>query len=297
MKLKAIAENHNFLLKALEWVVLIFICSMTLIGIWSLIWGGRSDIGAMKWLQFFQSLGVFLLPALIVAYLWSDKPADYLHLSSAPKLTDSLFAVVIIIVGLPAINMLSYFNQQLTLPSFLHDLELQLKQWEEAAEQLTERFLQTDNLFGLIVNLLLMALLPALCEETCFRGILQNLFGGNDLSAGLTRKQHMAVWATACVFSFVHFQFYGFLPRLLLGALLGYLLVLTGCLWVPIIAHFTNNACSVIAYYIVSNNENIDMEQIDSLGAESTLWLGILSVGLVILFIFLFVKSKNHETN
>lgn len=297
-RLKGIAKGHNPLIKVFEWVVLIVVFSMLLIGLWGVIWGGRSDTAALKWLQFLQSLGVFLLPAIVAACLWSERPWHYLHLDSLPNGKSALFAVVIIIFALPMINMVAYLNQQLTLPAFLHGLEEQLKAMEDAAQQLTERFLQTDSAGGLIVNILLMALMPAICEETCFRGILLRLFSGDEENRPkITTRQHIAIWITACIFSLAHFQMYGFLPRMLLGALLGYLLVWTGSLWTPVIAHFTNNACSVTAYYIVSHQEGIYIDEIDTFGTGDTLWLGILSMVLVTLMILWYIKTQRYEAD
>ncbi len=297
-RLRGIAQNHNPLVKVLEWVVLIVVFSFLLIGLWGVIWGGRSDTTALKWMQFLQSLGVFLLPAVFAAYLWSEKPWHYLHLDSRPNMKSVFFAVAIIIVALPMINLVAYLNQQIVLPSFLHDLEEQFKAMEENAQQLIERFLQTDSVAGLIGNVLLMALIPAICEETCFRGILQRLFSGEEENRQkTTTRQHIAIWVTACIFSLAHFQMYGFIPRMLLGALLGYLLVWTGSLWVPIIAHFTNNACSVVAYYIVSHREGVDIDEIDTFGVGDTLWLGIVSVILVVAMLTWYIKSQRYEKN
>ena len=290
--MKGIFSSHRPIYKVFEWVILICIFSALCIGLWALIWG-RTDLSSLKWLQVLQSLGLFLLPSLAAAYLWSEEPTGYLHLNTRPAWQDLCFGVVIIILSIPAINLLSYLNQQLTLPPFLSDLEAFLKEKEKAALDLTEWFMYADNIGILTLNVMFMALLPAICEESCFRGILQGLFSGNTTAVGkqVSRSQHMAIWATAFIFSFIHFQFYGFLPRLLLGALLGYLLVWTGSLWVPIVTHFTNNALSVIAYYICTKS-NINIDEIDALGTEDTLWLGILSIALVSTAIYFYCRRR-----
>ena len=110
-------------------------------------------------------------------------------------------------------------------------------------------------------------------------------------AARLTPSSHIAVWGVAILFSAVHFQFYGFLPRMLIGAYLGYLLVWTGSLWVPVLAHFTNNAFAVIASFIAFRYD-MDTTQIESLGTDNTLWLGILSLFLTLILILSIYKRS-----
>ena len=285
MNIKGIAKNHSLLAKIFEWIGICIISTFCSILLWQMIFGSN-DITSLKWLQLLQSISLFLIPSIFCAFLWSDQPADFLCITKAPSWKDICFAMGIIIVGLPAINMLSNLNQQLVLPDFLKDLEIYIKEMETSAEALTEQFVKADNIGQLTINILLMALTPALCEEFCFRGTMQNVL--NEKS----KNKNINVWVVAFIFSFIHFQFYGFLPRLLLGAFLGYLLVWTKSIWVPIIAHFTNNACSVIAYYIVSKKSSINIDDIDSLGSGDTLWVGILSCFCIGLGIYFYLHIK-----
>jgi membrane protease YdiL (CAAX protease family) len=121
-----------------------------------------------------------------------------------------------------------------------------------------------------------IALLAAICEELFFRGLLQK-----TLSEHI--NQHTAIWVTALIFSAVHFQFYGFLPRMLLGAAFGYMVVWSGSLWLPILAHFINNAVGVIAFFIAKKqNFNFDIENV---GAENSWYIGLLFVPICIYFL------------
>ena len=136
-----------------------------------------------------------------------------------------------------------------------------------------------------------MAVLPALAEELTFRGVLQRLLQGSNVSDFHTVKvPHIAIWVTAILFSAIHMQFYGFIPRMLMGALFGYMLVWTGSLWVPILMHFTNNAMAVILYF-VATRAGWDMEKVDAIGTGDTLWLGIVSIVLTIGGIYAFRRS------
>ncbi len=287
------------------------------IGLWG-ICGGNQSTHSLKILQALQTLGVFLLPCFIAAYLWSEKPLQYLHLTTAPKWQIALLTVIMMILALPAINLLGYWNQQLTLPEFLRPLEQLMQQQEEAAAGLTERFIRADNFGILIINIILMAVLPAFSEEICFRGILINLLapsnspmkgensecssrcaipeGGLSPHGETGERLHLAIWATAIIFSFIHFQFYGFIPRMLMGALFGYLLLWSGSLWLPMIAHFTNNAMAVIIYNIYYS-QGIDPTIADTFGTGDTLWAGIISIILLTGCIYLLHRTRVRQAN
>ena len=103
-------------------------------------------------------------------------------------------------------------------------------------------------------------------------------------------EPHLAIWVTAIIFSFVHFQFYGFVPRMLMGALLGYMLCWTGSLWIAMLMHFTNNAIVTILYFICLRG-GYDTTTLDAIGSGDTLWLGILSIIVSVVGIYLFRRS------
>ena len=251
------------------------------------------SINALKWTQLIQTVAIFLLPPLCMAYLWSQEPLKWLKLTGERQQIkgEIIWAIAIMLAALPAINLMSSWNEQMTLPAFLEPLEQWMKQQEEAAKTLTDKFLSASTLDVLLVNLLLMAVLPALAEELTFRGVLQKLFQGSNVSDFHTVKvPHIAIWVTAILFSAIHMQFYGFLPRMLMGALFGYMLVWTGSLWVPILMHFTNNAMAVILYF-VATRAGWDMEKVDAIGTGDTLWLGIVSIVLTIGGIYAFRRS------
>lgn len=303
MNLKSNYEHSRPFVKVLQWMgavfLLTFIAALLMALIQTLGGVGEANINYLKAVQALQSISVFLLPPFVVAYLWSARPLHYLHLQK-PTCPSSLWGLVPLsmLIAAPGINLLAYLNGQMTLPAFLQPLEDLMKEMEQRAETLTLQFLQVRSVGALLVNLLVMALLPALGEELTFRGLLLNAFSprtdASD-SARLMPSSHIAVWGVAILFSAVHFQFYGFLPRMLIGAYLGYLLVWTGSLWVPVLAHFTNNAFAVIASFIAFRYD-MDTTQIESLGTEDTLWLGILSLFLTLILI-LFISKRSTTLN
>jgi hypothetical protein len=133
----------------------------------------------------------------------------------------------------------------------------------------------------LAFNIFLIALIPAFGEELFFRGAVQGI---------IQEKMNVkfAIWITAIVFSAIHMQFYGFLPRMLLGAFFGYLLFWSENLWLPIAAHFTNNAVAIVFYYLKYNGYKLP--DIDTVGTGNTLWLGLISAAFAIYGFFWFEK-------
>lgn len=283
-------EQSHWAIKVIQWLGCIFLLSMFAAGS-MFVFEQPLSVTSLKWIQLFQSAAMFLLPPLCMAYLWAKAPMKWLKVDNFQSFKVSSMAILLMLVALPAINLLADINQQMALPAFLEPLETWMKTQEETAKQLTEQFLSVTTYSGLIINILLMALLPAVAEELTFRGVLQRLFQGSNVSDFHTVKvPHIAIWVTAILFSAIHMQFYGFLPRMLMGALFGYMLVWTGSLWVPILMHFTNNAMAVILYF-VATRAGWDMEKVDAIGTGDTLWLGIVSIVLTIGGIYAFRRS------
>ena len=292
MALKGKYEQSHWAVKILQWLGCIIVLSIVAAGSMFLFEQPLS-VGALKWVQFFQSASMFLLPPLCMAYLWSKNPLGWLKVKGERSKVkgEVLWAVTLMLVALPAINLLSYWNQQMTLPAFLEPLEQWMKTSEESAKVLTEQFMQATTLGGLIINLLLMAVLPALGEELTFRGVLQCLLTPRiTTSSPYCQTPHIAIWCSALLFSAIHLQFYGFVPRMLMGALFGYMLVWTGSLWIPILMHFTNNAVAVILYFIALRAD-WDMDKVDAIGTNDTLWLGVVSMVITIIGIYIFRRS------
>ena len=278
--------NHSKLgVKLVQFILIVLLSAvlLTLLGI-LITQGDFMTVKAIKINQFFQHLGIFVIPSIFVAYLWSYKPFSYLYISKTPSSGHAFFAILIMITAIPAINLLGELNAAIRLPAFLSSVEEWMRTMEENAEVLTMQLLDVKTLSGLFVNLILIALLPAIGEELFFRGIIQNLLKERF-------NIHLAIWLTAIIFSAIHFQFYGFIPRALMGALFGYILWWTGSMWVPIISHFTNNALAVTFYFFY--NKGSVVVDLETIGTSETLIFGILSLLLVGILIVVF---KRHAT-
>lgn len=283
--LKGKISNASILVRVLVWLGIMGVLTMVAFGVWFFL-PNRDGLVGMKWLQLLQSVATFLLPALVGAYLWSNTPMQWLHLNKKPSWQEASAAVVIMLLAIPGINLLSAWNQQMVLPEWMSGIEQWMRMQEDAAAQLTEQFLQVDTVGGLLVNIGLMALLPAVGEELTFRGVVQGMF---------TRNRHVAIWATAAIFSFVHMQFYGFLPRMLLGAMFGYMLWWTGSLWVPMLMHFVNNcAAVVVAFWAYNYLEEGSAEMLDTIGTEDTILLGVFSICIVLIMMVMYGYFYSH---
>ncbi len=184
------------------------------------------------------------------------------------------------------------------LPDSLVGVEKWMRQQEDQLATLTQRFLYMPSAVDLAINLLMIALIPAIGEELLFRGCLQPIFGR------LVKNAHVGIWLAAIVFSAIHLQFYGFIPRMLLGALFGYLYYYGNSMWYPILGHFLNNGSAVVAVYFYQQKGLSVAEAMKQENpADSRFYL--LSVFLsATITIFLFYKfyqiarqkGPNHQT-
>jgi len=226
------------------------------------------SVNSMKLSQLILSTGVFILPPFVLAYLCSKNPINYLQLNKRTGGSDLIFVILFMLVIIPFVNLLGDINQHVVLPTIFAGVESWMKSSEDAAGKLVEKMLQVHGVYALLFNVFLIALLPALGEELFFRGALLRVIEP-------WKGMKTAIWITAFLFSAIHLQFYGFVPRLLMGAFFGYLLLWSGNLWLPIVAHFINNVIAVVFFYLKFNGYK--MPDIDSIGFGNTLWIGIVS--------------------
>jgi membrane protease YdiL (CAAX protease family) len=190
--------------------------------------------------QFISAVGTFLLPACFFAWLCSNQPKRYLSIGKLPTLEVLALTFLSMFLINPAISLTGLLNQQMELPSFMEGIEHWMRTREDEAERLTLLLLSEKGIGALLANLLVVALTAGITEEFLFRGAFQRIL------ERWTSNPHWVIWIAACLFSAFHMQFYGFLPRMLLGAYFGYLLYWSRNIWIPVFAHFTNNAFAVI---------------------------------------------------
>lgn len=243
----------------------------------------RTDNTAiLKYAQAVQSVGLFVVSPLAIAWLFSPKPQQFLFTNKSGKLLSYLFALLLILSLQPVISYLAVYNAQISLPDFL-------AQQEKLAELLTLKFLNTQSPLGLIANLIALALIPSVGEELVFRGLIQG---------GLSRylNAHVAILITAIIFSAIHMQFSGFFPRMLMGMVLGYLFWWSQSVWLPIFAHFVNNATAIVSYYFGGGKIDSFSQQLESASPSATVFVWfVLLTAMFMQLIYRQGNTTNHR--
>lgn len=237
-------------------------------------------IAGLKFFQLISAVGVFIVPPFVYGIIVTKKPFSGLALNQFSTPKNWLLVAIMMVVATPFMSWLVEFNNNVILPDFLAPLEHWMKQSEQSAEQLTKAFLSFNGLGSFLYVMLIVAIIPALGEELLFRGVLQKIM------VDWIKNYHVAIWVTAILFSALHMQFYGFLPRMLLGALFGYVFYWSGSLWLPILGHFINNG-SVVAlsffYPEIVNDTEISLFE-GNANWIATIFSGVMLLGLMLVF-------------
>lgn len=213
-------------------------------------WAGALDVANpanipfLKYLQITQVLALFVLPPLIIGWFDCRNPFKFLKIDRVPGGRLSLLSIAALVLVVPLITFLGWLNESMQLPRFLSWLEEWMMRTEAQMGDLTGAFLDVDTFGGYLVNVLMVVFLAAFGEEFFFRGVLQKLLHR------WFRNPHWAIIVASILFSAFHQQFYGFLPRFVLGLLFGYLFYWSGSLWFAIIPHFVNNLIPVTLSYV-----------------------------------------------
>lgn len=246
------------------------------------------NVKVLKFLQAFQSIGLFVIPPIILAYLFSKDIVGFLKLKFRMNPLLVLLAILSMIFAIPVINLTAEVNSMMTFPDFMRSIELWMKSSEQTARLITEAFLSGSTYSGLFINLFVIALIPAIGEELLFRGFFQKIF------IEWTKNTHFGILLSAVLFSAFHLQFYGFVPRMLMGVYFGYLFVWTGSIWLPVIVHFVNNSMAVIITFLIGKNIlPSSLETIGTFGSKTWHYaiVGLLIFIVIICSIF-FISKK-----
>jgi len=230
-------------------------------------------------------VGLILFPILHITAI-ERKPIDPFVPSQKRTLLILVLASLLGLSFIISISPLVEWNMNMKFPEFMKSFETWARQEEDRLTKLTEAMTNFDSIGDLLIGLVVIALLPAVGEELVFRGMIQNEFFRG------TRNAHFAIWISAIIFSAIHLQFYGFIPRVLLGALFGYLYYWSGNLLIPMFAHFFNNAFGVIMIYL--NHKKItdfDVEDNTAAPIQYVILNIILTVGLL----YYIWKHYNNE--
>lgn len=237
--------------------------------------------------QFITTIFWLLIPAYLYIVLFHGKWASFLTLNKKQSISWIALTILLIVAIQPLVGFAAFLNEQVVFPEAMSGVESTFKEWREASEELIEKLLVDNSLSGIISNVFIIAVLAAFVEEVFFRGCLQQIV------QRIVNNKHIAIWITAIIFSAVHLDFFGFLPRVLLGAMLGYLFVWSRNLWIPIIVHFVNNLLSIIVQQIYYGTEKFGKPE--SFNMQDDLIYLTLSLIFTTLIVAVLVKKSKGE--
>ncbi|HOI01051.1 MAG TPA: CPBP family intramembrane metalloprotease [Bacteroidales bacterium] len=249
---------------------------------------GQEQIRWLRLLQGLNQFGLLIFPVLLFGVLvagWNGMPRQVwpgLRLKGSYL----LYSIALLLLFMPLINLLIEWNEGISLPAWLQGMETWMRAREAAAKGISDAFLQGSGYPDLVWSLLIVAVLPSLGEELLFRGTLQPLF------SRWTGSKHAGVWLSAILFSAIHMQFFGFVPRLLLGVIFGYALLRSGSLWLPVLLHFWNNGTIVVVTWLNARGL-IHLDEAE-LSVFHPLWAIILG-GALGLWLLFFMKETAHK--
>ncbi len=246
---------------------------------------GKKDIGFLRYILISQQLSLFIVPAIILlAKLKPVHQKGFMDIK-VPGIKEVVLIVILAFCIFPLTSFTGQINSGMHLPEWLSGLEKWMTEKEDDASRLFD-LLMTHGTFGLMIfNLFMIAVIPAIGEELIFRGVFQKIL------CSLFKSGHLAIWITAFIFSALHFQFFGFAPRFILGLVFGYLFFWSGNILLPMIAHFVNNAVPTLGAYIQG------WEKVYSTG-DYSLWkqMVVLPIPILIsLTIMLYFRNRSRE--
>jgi uncharacterized protein len=217
----------------------------------------NADRNLIVILSAFYSLFSFFIIPVSYLLLYKKDSVKFLLTKNKIRFVPLLLAAMAMFTILPFVAVLIKLNHSIELPSWLASVEAYFKESEEHALLLTNSLLSFGGLKDLIVAILIMAIIPGIVEEVFFRGIVQMQL------QDILRNSHYAILGSAFLFSFFHFQFYGFMPRFMFGVLFGYIFIWSGNIWYSCAAHVVNNLIAVLGGYFfgpqILDAENMDV--------------------------------------
>ncbi len=236
-----------------------------------------NQVAGLRISAILQDVLLFVVPAVATAMISTRYPAQLLCLMQAPRVKLIVIIIAVLVVSIPAQDAVIYWNYHWSwLPPAVEQFARNL---EEAAESTLSTFMADDSAISLIINIIIIGVAAGFSEELLFRGTILRLLMRSRLNT------HVCIWLVAIIFSAMHFQFFGFVPRMLLGAYFGYLLVWTRSVWMPAIAHVLNNTVYVVAAWVQMRSSGME-----AAGTEPTLWSftataasAVLTIGLLYL--------------
>lgn len=252
---------------------------------------GPGVVNGLWILQVVSTTIPIMAAAVLFSYFIVKQPQEYLKNTTKFPWLLPIVIFCVMLISSPMIEFLSAINQRLQLPSFLSGLQQWIRDTEEQAERLSAILLEMKTIRSFIFKLLLVGLFTSIVEEFMFRGCIQTIF------TKWTKNAHAAVWITAALFSAFHMEFFGFLPRMMLGVLFGYFVLWSGSIWTAVWGHFVNNGTAVIVSYLFQNK----MIKVNPEDRHIFNWASYLFSLIIVLFLlylyYVIAKGKKQSAH
>jgi uncharacterized protein len=242
------------------------------------------NANAVRLMQFISTLFLFFLPAWSYAKLCHNKAVPHLGFIKTPSIKQLILVFAVMFFALFIVGALAEVWQQIPFPK---NWQLKFKAAEAEYNKQMQVMARMNGVRDYLISLTIVALLPAMFEELFFRGALQNLF------SRWFKKPVWAIVITAIIFSAIHGSYDGFVPRFVLGFILGWLFYRTGNIWINIAAHFINNAIGItVLYYYSKPGVATDLSKIDD---HFPIWMGLVGIAGVVGLLYAFDKVSKDE--
>jgi membrane protease YdiL (CAAX protease family) len=244
---------------------------------------GNTDIVFFRFLMISEQICFFVIPGIYLLSQYKSTEGNLKSYFSIPLAREAGLVILLVFCLVPVNGFAGELNSEMHFPEWLSGIEKWMIDRENEADGLFEIISAADTFQVMLLNLFIISVLPALGEEMIFRGIFQRIF------QRLFRNDHIGIWVIAFIFSAIHLQFFGFVPRFILGLVFGYLYYWSGTLWLPVLAHFVNNAIPTIGVY---------WQGWDKMSAQSdtALWVQLLILPapiVIIVMIMLYFRQKS----
>jgi len=247
----------------------------------------QSQRSYLKFFQTMSQVAIFLVPALVISWFMSGNISSWQGLDKKVSPVAIILVILLAIASIPLTSMAGILNSKMNMPSWLHLVEEWMQAKEQQAQYLTSQLVYAAGFGGMLLNILVLALVPAAGEELLFRGIFQQIFQ-KWLRSGI-----VAVVVTAILFATLHFQFYGFIPRLILGIIFGLLFLWSRSVWLPFIAHLINNSVPVVlSYYYGWDKINGNVGDYIPSGVTSVIIMIVMPVALIYIIRDYYVQGR-----
>ena len=278
--------RYNYAMRLFYFLLITLAALIIAVVAMAMIVSGGQTTASIRIATLAQDVLLFIIPSILSAIKMSPLPASLLCIDRRPSFPITIIAIIAMICSIPAMDMLVEWNENIRLPESLGTLESWMRYSEDNAAAQVEMMLGGTSTADLIIDILIVGVLAGFSEELFFRGTLQRLISSGRVN------HNAAIWITAVLFSAFHMQFFGFFPRLILGAFFGYLLYWSGSLWLPALLHAVNN--SIVVYTLWHGKLHPDTD-INSWGSDSTAII-ICSILLTAAAIYI-LKNINKSRN